>query len=669
MDNSIVKYDERTKKIENYTDLSKSLGDITCILPFSDGTIWLGSTRGLLLVDAKKEPKLIIDQVSVTTVYQDKNGNIWVGTLHDGVFVIGVNGSIESYKSQKDSHSLSNNQIRCFVEDDLGDMWIATFYGLNRFNTKTKEWNHYINDDALSHSLSHSSVFSLYKDKQGTIWVGSYFGGVNYFNPTADIFRFYESNSSMSNSLSFPYVSEMAEDKHGNLWVCTEGGFLNCLNLKTQEFSRYVLDGSKPIAGYNQKTIWYCAEKDLLYIGLHNRGLVVFDIKARTARMFTKSEGPNSLPSNTINKIQYHKVHIYMLTQGGLVKMDPQHEVFFNMKNDSVVEHSFNSGISVNTFYIDSKDRLWIIRGDALVSASMKTGVVKMYKYDGLNPRSIGNLSISDIFENSKGDIFFATFGSGLYKYAPSTDDFDNFTVENNELSSNYCYNITESPSGKLILLHNKGFSFFDPDRPKENLFRSSSNFPIVGFNVGNSCYVTRDNDIFIGGINGLISFKENNLNKISKGYSLFFDRLFVNNLRVYPGDHSGVLKETLPLSSGIDLKYDQNNITIEFATSNYLQSMIHKYEYRLEGFDEDWTPLINELITYTNLNVGHYNLQVRLISEEGVEESVHSLAINIKPPFYATTFAFIVFFIIISSCICYTVLYLERKITEYASF
>lgn len=651
--NKILQYDEQSKQLKEYVVFNDIKSGVTSIYYAKDRSIWIGTFSGLYLISGKnpKEQQCIKSKVYINRIYQDRNDNLWIGTFYDGIFVVDPLGNIKAnYTHQHGVNSISNNQVRNFVEDESGNMWVATFYGLSRFSPQTKQWKQYISSDNISHSLSHSSVFSLYKDQQGTIWVGTYFGGVNYFNPDADIFRFYEPNSIITSNLSFPYVGRMIEDKYNNLWVCTEGGALNCLNLKTRQFSRYLINksDSESLIGYNQKAIWYNEKKDLLYIGLHNRGLAIFDVKTKNSRVLTTSDKPGSLPNNTVNKMQYHDGVLYLLTQSGLVKMDIETEQFSRVNDNPEIQKAV-SEVGIHAFLIDSHNRLWGAVGRGVRSVNLKTGKVKDYSYDESNERSIGRFDIEDMFESSKGELFFATMGSGIYKYNAETDDFDNYTEEKNGLLNNYCYYISETPSGKLILLHNKGFALFDPENPNGDLFISSSSFPIVGFNIGNSCYVTRDKEIFIGGINGLVSFFESDLSKVDKGYSLFFDKLFINNQEVLPGDKFGILRETLPLCQEIDLKYNQNNITIEFATSNYLQTMTHKYEYKLEGFDENWLPTKTRLISYTNLNTGTYTLLVRETSQRGEKDGeVYSLIINIKPPFYLTTVAFIIYGILI---------------------
>lgn len=649
---TIMQYDEHSGKLEEYVSLNKNITSITSVCPAKDGTVWIGTSRGLYSISGKKPEgqNLVIGKIRVSSIYQDSGENLWIGTYQDGAYKIDPSGNITNYRHQYGINTISNDQVRDFEEDNSGNIWVATFYGLNMFNAETGQWKQYTSNDNLLHSLSHSSVFSLCRDKQGTMWVGTYFGGVNYFNPDADIFHFYEPKSTIPNYLSFPYVGKMVEDKHGNLWVCTEGGALNCLNLETRQFSRYALESKlETVTGYNQKSVWYREDKDLLYIGIHNGGLAIFDIKTKSSRILTPTDSPRSSPNNTINRMQYHDGWLYLLTQTGLVKMDMETERFFRMSQDPIVGKILSTGVGAASFFIDSKDWLWVLRFSGLLAINMKTGEWKEFIHDSANERSIGRFGIVDIFENSKGELFFATTGSGIFKYNPDTADFDNYTEEKNGLLSNYCYNISETPSGNLILLHNKGFALFDPENPDKDLFRSSSDFPVVGFNIGNTGDVTRDKEIFIGGINGLVSFRESDLDRIDKDYTLYFDKLFINNKQVYPDDQFRVLKEALPLCPQIELKYDQNNITIEFATSNYLRAMTRDYEYKLDGFDEDWLPTETKMISYTNLNAGTYTLLVREASGFGEKNGkVHALSINIRPPFYLTAVAFLIYGILI---------------------
>lgn len=649
-DKEISTYDEKSGEFSLYMSLSEDISGVTAILPLKNGDIWVGTRKGLIKISKNNLQQTIIENENINNLYKDKNQNIWVATFNDGVYLISPDGNIKNFRHHPTVNSVSNNQIRYIIEDDGGKIWVGTFFGLNQYDPQTGLWKKYINQDHISHSISHSSVFALYKDIQGTIWVGTYFGGVNYFNQDIDIFRYYGASSTNSDYLSFPFVSKMTEDNHNNLWICTEGGALNCLNLTTRRFSRYMFNENQlESADYNnQKCIWYREGKELLYIGIHNGGLSIFDIKTKKNRIISADpHKAHSLPNNTINKMQYYNGELILLTQSGLVRMDLESELFYPFSDNPFISGVL-AGIGTHTFYIDSKDRLWF-NAKGIICIDLKTNQIKSYKSEEyIQNNSNRGLNASDFFENKSGEIFWASTGSGIFKFDEEKDLFINYTEEDG-LKSNYCYSISESPSGKLILLFNKGFSFFNPHQPNEELFSSSPNFPLIGFNFGSSVYITKNDEIFIGGVNGLVSFFEKDLDKTKENISIYFDKLYVNNKLISPNDESKILNNTLPLCSKVNLDYQQNNISIDFASSNYLRNTDIKFEYKLEGFDKDWIVTERQTITYTNLNAGDYTLMVRQATvSDNSNAHIYTLDIEVTPPFYLSKVALCLYVILL---------------------
>lgn len=115
----------------------------------------------------------------------DWNKNVWIiqnqqkGEIRQVPFSPGSPTGISSW------------QIRDFVEDGERNIWFGTFDGLHKYSTKTGQYS-LIQIPKYVGGLNHPSIFSLCKDMQGTIWVGSYFGGVNYFTPKQDSFVHYD---------------------------------------------------------------------------------------------------------------------------------------------------------------------------------------------------------------------------------------------------------------------------------------------------------------------------------------------------------------------------------------------------------------------------------------------------------------------------------------------
>ncbi len=99
-------------------------------------------------------------------------------------------------------NNISSNQVRGIVEDNSGNLWIFT--GLNKYNPYNDHFQVYTRDN-LPGSLAHSSVFPVYKDRQGSIWLGTYYGGVHYFNPEMDFHDLY-GRQNKERLHQFPFV-------------------------------------------------------------------------------------------------------------------------------------------------------------------------------------------------------------------------------------------------------------------------------------------------------------------------------------------------------------------------------------------------------------------------------------------------------------------------------
>ncbi len=645
--NEILQYDKRSDTFIKYAQITADIGNIKCFY-INDKQSWVGGTKGLAIISGNTGEKQehILKNEDVTCLFEDSRACMYIGTYSSGMYVISPSRDITNYKHSPGKNSISNNQVRTIIEDNTGAIWIGTFFGLNRYDPESGLWKKYISNDNIPYALSHNSVFALLKDIQGTVWVGTYFGGVNYFNTEIDMFRYYGASSTNIDFLSFPFVGKMTEDGKGNLWICTEGGALNCLNLESRQFSRFMFKNNnlETTEYNNQKCIWYRQGTEQLYIGTYNGGLVIYDInKQNFRRILSGTANPYSLPNNTINKMQYYDGCLVLLTQSGFAKMDMEKEELHPLSTNPDIIRQL-SGIGLYTFLIDSNDRLWIQKG-GITSINLKTKEVRNFKQDQ-NGKDIISSNITDIYESSSGDIYFSTVGHGIFRYTQESDKIETYTKKDG-LKSDYCYCISELPSGKLLLLHNKGISILSPEQISKPLLMTTPKFPLTGFNYGSSVYVTKNKEIFIGGVNGLVSFYEEDLNKKDNKYTLYFDKLYVNHQLVVPEDKSGILDKSLFLCDEIKLGSEQNNIIIEFASSNYLNTT-HSYEYKLEGYDNEWIHTDNPVITYTNLNAGSYKLLIREEQDGEKSSQIYMLAIYISPPFYLSIYAYILYFILI---------------------
>ena len=145
-----------------------------------------------------------------------------------------------------------------------------------------------------------------------------------------------------------------------------------------------------------------------------------------------------------------------------------------------------------------------------------------------------------------------------------------------------------------------------------------------------------------MGGATGLVVIRESSLQYPPKTYNLQLAHLYVNNKEVRTGDQSGILDKAFAYTDQIRLSYRQNVFSIGFSTDNYLHISGGEVQYRLEGYNDEWSESrAGNDITYTNISPGKYVFEIRL---KNSPEVISSLEILITPPFYATWWAYLIY-------------------------
>lgn len=657
--NEIYRLNEQTNNFDLFYQMAGENIEISCM--FEDkGYMWIGTTsEGVFKLNINKSQLTHpIEKGNITSIYQDSEEELWIGSWEQGLFRIKTDGSIENLRNDpKVRHSISSDFVRACCEDNLGNIWIGTFNGLNRYNKSTGIFQNHTSDDIQNEGLTHSSIWCIVKDNQGTLWSGTYFGGVNYFNPEYEIYTRYKASRNEKYGLSNPIVGRTIEDKNDNLWIATEGGGLNFYNRRTREFKWYLAgEGTNSISHSNVKALYYDPVKEIIWIGTHLGGLNKLDIRTGKFTHYLMEEGnPETLPSNIVRDITPYHDQLIIATQNGVCMFEPQTGKCRQLFKDTKEGRRISMVADVE---VDNNGTLWLAAtGEGVFSYRFDTDKLTNYRHNPKQPHSLSNNNVNNIMQDSKGNLWFSTSGSGLDLYRPASNDFENFDKDKNGLISDCIYHTQESPvSGKLILITNQGFSFFDRKTEKFRNFSVENGFPLTAVNENALC-VTRDGEIFLGGTQGMLSFNELELNFTPKPYKIILSRLIVNGSEIKVDDETDILKQTLCHTQEITLNANQNMFSIEFATSNYVAANKDEIIYKLEGFSDDWNNTRGQpIITYTNLNAGTYNL---LIKPNGKKESlcpqVH-LTIHVLPPYYKTTLAYLVYLIVMGILLWYLI-------------
>ncbi|WP_291588774.1 two-component regulator propeller domain-containing protein [Bacteroides sp.] len=635
---SLFRYNAQTDSLQLLQKLN--IPTVLCMAEMKD-EIWLGTAKGLYVMK-EDQIKRVLPDIEIFKLFPSSRNELWIASRMEGLYRIGQDGVLRK-EINSPSHVVSK-QIRSFVEDDMQNIWFGTFEGLQRYNPHNDTYSVYL-PDFHSGSLSHKSVFSLCKDRQGTIWVGTYYGGINYFNQTKDVFQYYTYNHANNKCLDFPIVGQMVEDKDHDLWVCTDGGGLNRLNRKSGTFTYYTATDKNSILHDNVKTIAYDEKRDHLYVGTYTGGISRYDKQNNSFYNYlTEHERTGYGPGKIIFYSLVKDDWLYVAARNG----------FWRMNLNTGKFQLINKQKHYLTFEIDSHGYIWL-------AASFSLYRMPIDKWDQIERVQLGTSSnrktrITKILETSDNTIYVSTLGNGVFSYSYDDKKWDHYTTKENNLLSDFCYNLVETPLNNILITNDEGISIYSPIEKNVYSIELGLRGGISAVADGCGVYVADDELIYVGGVDGMISFREDDLYVESENTEEFyFSDLYINNAKVCPEDESGILMQALPFTNHLDLSFKQNNLAIDFFNSNYVELEKNiRYQYKLDGFDEEWISTNQMRVGYTNLAPGDYVLRVRELGNKHNAEKYNEIALNITihRPWFTTIWAFLLYFIVVASIV-----------------
>lgn len=638
---SVYTYDEAANNQQQlYLELNDESIKVSSILETENQLLYIATNnKGVIVYDKNKRQVRQLDISFVIQLYEDSKKNIWACTRYDGLYKIDFAGNVVSYKHDPQNvESIPDNFVRTICEDDFGNYWIGLYTGLCRLNLEKEKFTLYKYEKEASHGLSNSSVWCLMKDKQGTLWIGTYFGGIDLFNPKYSIYSYYGAQENSSQSLSSPVVGRIIEDKKGNLWIATDGGGVNYFDRTKNTFRSYqASESGNSLSANTIKSLWLDEKRGNLWIGTHLGGLNKLDTHTGKISVFKhNSSDKKSIPNNNVREIFHRNDTLYLATQNSIGVFDLKTEICSRLKFTG----EFNlKGRELPDLIIDSKDRMWYAFSNNIFSYNLHTREIEKY---------VTNNNAIIFFEDSKNRLMVGTDGDAFYLFDESRNDFVDFDSLNMHLKSAYIIDIKESAGGYFYISTNAGLVIVDNDFASSQLINSDIGFPLEALNE-NSIHITGKNEIFIGGINGMVSFHEKDINIPKANYEVNVTGIRINNEKTMPSRNS-IIENSIPYVDDIVLRPEHSIITILFSTTNYISVLKTDVQYKLEGFNKDWVDAnYQQSITYTNLNPGDYTLKIR--GKNKADNSYYpekQIRLTVLPPFYKTTLAYIVYALVI---------------------
>lgn len=678
-DAGVDRLDPESGAITSYrADGGSGLSDDRVFVIHTDrsGTVWVGTDGGLNRFDRSLQRFVVfthdpddpssLSSGRVRAISEDGTGTLWVGTYDGGLNRFDRDsGTFQRFQeNDSDPFSLSHNRVRAILEDNEGRLWIGTSKGLDLLDPGHEGFAHYRNDPADPKSLNDEHVMSLLQDRGGVIWVGTRTGGLSKWNPLAWQFG-HRAPSWGAEGLSNDNIMAFLEERPGELWLGTFGGGVNLMDRATGAVTQYRHDPDDPRSlSSDRVTVLRRDRRGVIWVGTLDGGLNRFDPATESFESYRHDgDRPQSIGANGITSIlEDRQSRLWIGTYGGgLDRFDEQRGVFVHHRRHS--SHPTSHGRDrVTALAEDARGAIWTgTDGDGLNRYDPETGESVRFAHVPDDPGSIGADSVIALHFDNDGTLWVGTRGGGLAELTNATDVSEGATFVNHSerdgLPNEVIYGILPDDEGNLWLSTNKGLSCFDPRSETFLNYDVNDGLQSNEFHFG-SYYRSPSGELFFGGLNGFNSFYPDRLKHNNHAPPVVLTSFLKLNQQVPDAG-------PVPEITAIDLGYDDDVITFEFAALDYSAPRENRYLYKLEGFDKDWMDGRRvRRVTYTNLDPGNYVFRVRGANNDGVwSEDGLSVALTVDTPPWRSAWAYVLYGLVVGGVVLAFVRAQKRKL------
>jgi len=650
----VFKYIRAEKKMVYYSvveNLKPSVSNPQCITIEKNGKVWIGTNgSGIYLYNKQKD--------SFTQYLGNSNGNNYLSgkniytISHDNDYIIvgvheskllkldkrrnlivDMNLSEIDYKIIRDVHIFNDNEI-----------WVATEAGIFVIDQNKKTVYHAKEDLCNPYALSDVMSEKIYQDREGGIWIGCKFGGVNYLPNRLNKFEKYFPTKE-NTVISSKHIREIKEDKNGNIWIGTEDAGVMLFDPVKKEFK--IKDNL-----LYKKTLAILPVDNEVWVGYFKNGLDKIDMR---------NDGVTHYSGKDIC-LDEESIGTLCEDRYGRIWLGNVWGVFVADKGDNKFKRMDAFGLNyIYDIIEDSDGYIWVATmGNGVFQYNPKDEEVFHFTHNGAG--SLSSNSVSSITEDHMGRIWFATDRGGICMYNAEKKSFDTYSIKEG-LPGDIAYKIVEDKNNNLWFGTNQGLVRFDPVTKAIRVFTKNDGLLSDQFNYKSALF-SSNNMLYFGCVEGLIVFDPEGLKEDKYTPPVYITRFFISNEDITPSSPDSPLENSIIHTTKIVLTHNQSNIGLNFVALDFKASRSNLYAYKMENIDDDWIYTSNNhSASYARLPPGKYTFKVKASNNDGIwNENIRTIDIEILPPWWASIFA-IIAYILLFMIISYLVLrYSLRK-------
>lgn len=620
-----------------------ALKEVTALAPAADGDIWVGTRQGLFRFDPDTGSTVLFahdaadisswDALLINSLCADRDNVLWVGTANHGLLRLDQNtGGLLHFTASEDDASLASNNVMDILRDSKGRLWTANQAGgLNLFLGVDKGFRSFRPNAEDPASLPVEDIWSLFEDRSGLLWIGTAGAGLAQINPSRSRFQAIRARPRDPDGLSNAFVWDISRDHQGNLWFATLGG-LERFDVATGEVTTIRPGGAAAEPEAYQLQSVHVDRLGQIWAGAVSGRLYRFDPASGSFTLIQRQPArPGHFSSDRIWYIgPGNGERIWVAVAEGVFAIDVRTGEIV----DSILPRpEIPMGADpVRASLINDDGTLWFGAGGAgLIHYDPQSDEITILGHIPRDGTSLSHDVVRSLYSDSQGNLWVGTMnGLNLLKAEDRKALRNNFTLftRHQDLLDNTVYGILPDSEGRLWLSSNHGLACFNPKSGQVEHFDVADGLAANEFN-GGAEVIGPDSQLYFGSVAGITYFNPEALPRNDFAPSVRLTNLEIEGLDRF--DTPGML-----IAEELELGYQQTDITLEFASTDFHQPEKNRFRYRMEGFDDSWTEIGGRHhATYTNLPPGSYRFLARASNNDGVwgETSTLATLIIAAPP------------------------------------
>lgn len=633
----LTRFNPETAVGERFRDIApRKLNDerVRAITVSQDGTIWVGSKNGLHELDPNTlEFRLFLDRTTPTLIthsevrslFEDNDGDIWIGTTQGLNRLNRSTGAIEQWR--RGDGGLTDDWVNYIYQDPVTEgIWIATRNGgLNSYIESENRFLSFRANEIVSTSISSDNILSLYFDRSGVFWAGSYLAGISKFSMHRKPFNLIRGYAGAEQTLTDNSVRSLYRDHRQHTWAGTIDG-LNELDIDMKVINTYRYQPGQPggiteyqllsIEGDKQGKIW---------IGTYGKGLNILDPETQSFEYYSAE---STDPQKQICNDYVHDIMrdtddtMWIGTRDGLQWLEEAENRFITAQLPDIHD-------SVLCLYQSSDRALWIgTYGQGLIRYDhQQRSSIRYSRSDG-ERTGLSSDYVTAVYEAEQGVLWVGTF-SGLNRLSTSDQSIRIYDAKHG-LPNAVIHGILGGDNGEIWFSTNRGLVQLKDgvEGPSIRSFDVADGLQGNEFLSG-SAHQSDDGLLIFGGVNGFNTFYPREIKE-----STFVPPVVITSFRIF--DQERQLTRKPSGFEPIVLHHSDKFISFEFAALDFTYPEKNQYRHKLEGFDQEWTLNNRRYISYSNLAGGNYVFRVQGSNHDGVwNEAGIALPIKVIPPFW----------------------------------